>query len=167
MPTNQTPESHCGCVRIECATCLGTGWWYGKSGSGNCADCGGTVSRRGTGHTIDATACRWPAVAQEAEQLRVQLAGCGVAALGGTGDPAKQGDYGWSASYQDVLELRRKHDAVAQGIERIRGLLDEALRMEDSSSDVCDPIYLEWRAYRRAYEKALSALCVSEEELRT
>ena len=44
------------------------------------------------------------------EQLRVQLAGCGVAALGGTKDPAREGDYGWSPSYQDCLELRLKFD---------------------------------------------------------
>lgn len=35
--------------------------------------------------------------AQSVEQLQVQLAGCGVAALGGTKDVAKRGDYGWSA----------------------------------------------------------------------
>lgn len=46
----------------------------------------------------------------EVEQLRVQLAGCSVAALGGTNDPAKKGDWGWSPAYQDVLDLRLKYD---------------------------------------------------------
>jgi len=51
---------------------------------------------------------------KEIEQLRVQLAGCAVAAAGGT-DPkqsqvAEEGDYGWSPAYQEVLELRKKYD---------------------------------------------------------
>lgn len=61
----------------------------------------------------------------EVEQLRVQLAGCAVAAQGGT-DPeqsqvAKKGDYGWSPAYQDVLELRRKYDELKfrmEGLEK-------------------------------------------------
>ena len=48
----------------------------------------------------------------EVDQLRVQLAGCGVAALGWNQNPAKVGDYGWSQSYQDVLELRRKYETL-------------------------------------------------------
>ena len=49
---------------------------------------------------------------EEIEQLRVQLAGCSVAALGGTNKEhiAKEGDYGWSVAYQDVLNLRIEHD---------------------------------------------------------
>jgi len=52
--------------------------------------------------------------ASELERLQVQLAGCGVAALGWSKveQRAKQGDYGWSASYQDVLNLREKWEAL-------------------------------------------------------
>lgn len=48
------------------------------------------------------------------EQLSVQLAGCAVAALGGIEDSqvAKRGDYGWSPSYQDVLNLREKYEQL-------------------------------------------------------
>lgn len=46
------------------------------------------------------------ALRAQLEQARVQLAGCGVAALGNTPDSAatraKQGDYGWSDSYAEV-----------------------------------------------------------------
>lgn len=46
----------------------------------------------------------------QVEQLQVQLAGCATAAQGATNEPAKPGDYGWSQSYQDVLDLRLKYD---------------------------------------------------------
>lgn len=60
---------------------------------------------------------------EELEQTRVQLAGCGVAALGGTRDCliAKRGSYGWSASYQDVLDLRKKYDSQAKELHELRG----------------------------------------------
>lgn len=44
----------------------------------------------------------------EIEQLRVQLAGCGVAAMQNTAESIKEraveGDYGYSASYSDVCK---------------------------------------------------------------
>ena len=49
---------------------------------------------------------------EKVEQLMVQLAGCSVAAIGWIKDPAKEGDYGWSVPYQDVLQLRRKYDEL-------------------------------------------------------
>jgi len=61
------------------------------------------------------------------EQLTVQLAGCSVVANGGDSkEPAKQGDYGWSVAYQDVLDLRRKSDEQAAEIARLKAERDSS-----------------------------------------
>jgi len=65
-------------------------------------------------------------ISEEHEQQQVQLAGCSVAAFGGTKDPAKQGDYGWSGAYQDVLDLRLKCDRYKAALERIGPALQQA-----------------------------------------
>ena len=49
---------------------------------------------------------------KELEHLRVQLAGCLAAAMGGTHDPAQPGDYGWSAAYGKVLQLRVNYEEL-------------------------------------------------------
>jgi len=61
------------------------------------------------------------------EQTRVQLAGCGCAALGATKDPAKQGDFGWSPSYQDVLKLRIKWEKAEAQLARQAPLIQAAM----------------------------------------
>ncbi len=59
---------------------------------------------------------------RDLEQLEVQLAGCATAALGWNENPAKQGDYGWSPAYQDVLELRARHDDLLAALKALASL---------------------------------------------
>ena len=61
------------------------------------------------------------ATKEELERERVRLAGCGVAALGGaTGDnDVKPGDYGHSASFDDVKRLYDQNDKARKGIANI------------------------------------------------
>ena len=53
---------------------------------------------------------------EEIDHLRIQLAGCGVAALGYAKDnnDCKKGGYGWSASFQDVKDLWEKYAKLTQ-----------------------------------------------------
>ena len=64
---------------------------------------------------------------EEIDRLRVQLAGCGAAALGyATGKNAiKKGSYGWSASFQDVVDLWDKHQKLRErvSVEKIDSLI--------------------------------------------
>jgi len=65
------------------------------------------------------------------EQTRVQLAGCSTAALGnGKDDLAEIGDYGWSASYGDVLKLKVEGDRYRKAL--------ELLNDPEGASDFCD-----------------------------
>jgi hypothetical protein len=59
---------------------------------------------------------------ERAERLEVQLAGCGVAALGWSKSESvcKPGDYGWSASYGDVVTLRERMTKAEAEVEAMR-----------------------------------------------
>ena len=55
-------------------------------------------------------------LAKERNQLQVRLAVCAVATQGHIGPEqlAKQGDYGWSLAYQDVVDLLRKYEELVK-----------------------------------------------------
>lgn len=62
----------------------------------------------------------------EIEQLRVQLAGCGVAAMQNTRDSIKDrivaGDYGYSASYSDVCLAVDREIRYREALEKLARL---------------------------------------------
>lgn len=85
------------------------------------------------GLTADDGGTPYCAMQKEVEQLRVQLAGCGVAALQNTESSkeqrAKRGDYGYSESYADVcravdreIELRTQNAKLRDALEKLARL---------------------------------------------
>lgn len=70
----------------------------------------------------------------DCEQLQVQLAGCLTAAQGFTSQEyiATKGMYGWSTAYQNVLELRRRHDKMLKILKMHVGINGELVRDESN-----------------------------------
>lgn len=54
------------------------------------------------------------------EQLRVQLAGCLVAAEGNLQNAVLPSAYGWSPAYQAVVDLRRRRDQLLDELTKLR-----------------------------------------------
>lgn len=92
---------------------------------------------------------------RDLEQREVQLAGCGVAALGWNKEPALKGQYGWSPSYGDVLALRLKFETAVEAMKRVR---EEANRLLDHGQLISSS----WVSERLG--DALAAIRASEEK---
>ena len=75
----------------------------------------------------------------EIEQLRVQLAGCSVAALGYSEGPsrAKPGDYGWSQSYEDVANIRNELRAARECARLLKIALPRLIHTEIVFQAMC------------------------------
>lgn len=58
---------------------------------------------------------------EDVEQLRVQLAGCGVAGHGGNVDDVKPGDYGHSDSLEAVKRLQKENEDLQKEIVKEKG----------------------------------------------
>ena len=59
-----------------------------------------------------------------AERAELQLAGCSAAALGWDLD-SKPGDYGYSASYGDVVKIRRELEELRAENSRLRAAVED------------------------------------------
>jgi hypothetical protein len=86
------------------------------------------------------------------DQLRVQLAGCGVAARGGlrAEQVLSRGAWGWSPSYQDVLEMRTEVEALRQAREQAIDAID------DSPSPFVSPVTKDVRTILVASREAMA-----------
>jgi|APFre7841882654_1041346.scaffolds.fasta_scaffold180068_1 hypothetical protein len=87
----------------------------------------------------------------EIEQLRVQLAGCGVAAMCNTHESVKkqsipEGSYGWSASYGDVIEAVKREIVLREELEKLKSgenvidnftswleIIENAIKLDDKA----------------------------------
>jgi hypothetical protein len=93
------------------------------------------------------------ALKAEVERLQVQLAGCSTAALGWNEKSAKQGDYGWSAPYQDVLDLRQRCEKAEAELAAARPLLDAAKNTEHITDEYGSSA---WRGITELKREALA-----------
>ncbi len=85
---------------------------------------------------------------RELEQTRVQLAACSTVSQGW--NEVEEGDYGWSSSYSDILELRKKY-------ERLEHTLQLERRWTNAPSDL-DQLRLFPGGVRRLQNKYNSAI---------
>jgi hypothetical protein len=92
-----------------------------------------------------------------AERLAVQLAGCSVAALG-YGEDLSPDAYGYSASYDDVMRLRKRAEQAEAERDKYRALVENFRH---------DPLVKALEASEAANERLRGALADAEGMLRT
>lgn len=128
---------------------------------------------------------RWKRDSAETEQLRLQLAGVSVAALGATSEPvrARRGMYGWSPAYDDTLVLRLRFDAQQEHLQAAihclnveRKLLELVEHVQEMLEIGCPEELVDEgitlvesvRAYaREAESERLEAAVLAEQRVRT
>lgn len=107
----------------------------------------------------------FPMTAEEIERLRVQLAGCSVAALDGSeSQEAKPHSYGWSPAYADVLKLRREYERLRREIRDTREhwlTMAEDYRKRAAEWVIGDPMHTHRLAEAKSLENCAYALAVT------
>lgn len=142
-----------GCMtRMECEWCGGKGTMdsggvtpWGEAIDLPCPHCTAKwddLVAIGASWRRDSSLERWfPMTAEEIDRLRVQLAGCSVAALGGTQEDAQPNSYGWSPAYDDVLDLRKKYELAmrksSEAVELLKSLHDWFLEVSPENYRGC------------------------------
>lgn len=104
-------------------------------------------------------------VTAENERLKVQLAGCSVAAKGyATGEnDCKKGDYGWSQSFEDVKELyENRHSVKVTPDFSIKGA--QPTKLEQRFEDVTAERDVALKGYRAGKEFALHIANMEHDE---
>ena len=93
------------------------------------------------------------------DRFRMQMAGIGVVAHGGTSEAVlvHESDFGWSVPYDDVLNLRRKFDEQAAELATLRAQVAELTRDAERWRIVRDWHRVEWPAIDAAVTAARSA----------
>lgn len=95
-------------------------------------------------------------------KAETQLAGCGTAALGYIDPPAKPGDYGYSASYNDVLTLRLAYESqITENMRLVDKLIAKNNRIDDDTKTI-DRLRSELAAQAAALEEGLMHAEVEE-----
>lgn len=91
------------------------------------------------------------------KRLETQLAGCATAAQGWISAEhlAKKSDYGWSAAYQDVVDLRRQWEGAEQELVGARAIISnlrERVKLTEAARDLAQADLTALRASVRPHE---------------
>lgn len=107
----------------------------------------------------------FPMTAEELDRLRVQLAGCAVAALDGSeSQEAKPHSYGWSPAYADVLKLRREYERLLRELRDTREhwlALAKDYRSRAAEWVIGNPMHTQRLAEAKSLENCAYALAVA------